>query len=291
MQNLPLKPLLYSAILLTLVCLISCGKDKTEPANKKLLTEIWSVSSQRDTSLLWYSFKYDDQARMTEFTDWRYNGPYNIVPSSGWPTETAKFSYSKNGLLSSIDMYYTDIYFNTQYFKYSGNQVEQSEFVKDSGKSVITRTYNFSNSKELEKYRIKVLPFPDIQETSLNYDAQGNMFYRKGLSFYDYSSDNGTHYSSGLKYDDKKGMMSNVNSATPLWWFVAKYNYVNSYAYMFYTHRNNVVELHDTLVGPAYPPEYETTYSYSYDKDGYPTSMKLLHGNQESARFTFKYNQ
>lgn len=291
MQKLLLKPLLYSVILLTLAGLFSCGKGKTKPANKKLLIEIWYGSSQRDTSFLWYSFKYDDKARMIEFTDWMYSGPYNAFPSSGLGTEDAKFSYEENGRLASIDMYYSNIYFNTQYFKYWGNQVEQSEFVKDSGKSVITRTYNFSNSKELEQYRIRILPFPDIQETSLSYDAQRNMFYRKGHSFYDYSSGNGTNYSSGYKYDDKKGMMSNVNSATPLWWFVAKYNYVNSYAYMFYTCRNNVAELHDTLVGPAYPPEYETTYNYIYDNDGYPTSMKLLHGNEEAARFIFKYNQ
>lgn len=281
---------LSSIALIALVCLYSCGKSN-DRANKKLLAEVLIGSPTLDTLYRWYSFKYDDKARMTEFTDWRYQGPYNPFPSTGFGTENAKFSYQENGQLASIDMYYTDIYFNTQYFKYSGNQVEQSEYLKDSNRSVITRTYNFTSIAELEKYRIMVLPFQDIQQTSLSYDTRKNIFYRKGYAYYDHSLTGGTNYSSGYIYDDKKGMMSNVNPATPLWWFVAQYNFVNSYAFMFYTRRNNVAELHDTLVGPAYPPEYETTYRYVYDSDGYPVSMKLLHNNVEAARFGFKYSQ
>jgi hypothetical protein len=173
---------------------------------------------------------------------------------------------------------------------YSGNVVEQSEYIKDSAKTLISTTYTFKSSGELEKYNLRNFRFRDNEETTFTYDSASNTLNREGWLMYDPVPNLGSttiKFSTKYIFDNKKGMMLNVSTATPWWWFAAKYNLAYTSSFMFFSLVHNVAEVDDT--NPSNNNKVAVKFNYTYDTDGYPASMNVITNNVETVRYTFKY--
>ena len=154
---------------------------------------------------------------------------------------------------------------------------------KKTGNKIIIN----NNDKEYLDLNTQGLPvkwaWEDSYETcthTMEYDTNGNLRKWTTVSTYD---GNTSTWSSTYTYDDKKSPF--YHCKTPIWVFVWEDDI--SFLDQEGTNKNNILTVIDEEDGSK---TTYTPYSYIYDKDGYPTTIKVKWDEEDdTTTFTLTY--
>ncbi|MDR0251515.1 MAG: hypothetical protein LBI35_09480 [Burkholderiales bacterium] len=248
-------------------------------SEKKLLVREVTVGSGERT------FQYDNQNRLVQQnsgTKIEYQDddtrPSLIPSEQGY----IQYQYGEDDLLNGV----LTKYYQTQ-------RVDQDKNPIDPSDSSFSRYYLDSNNREIASgvYDASSGSFILYSFPSFTYDDHGNLLkiiMRRLTGNHGPSVITVTEYT----YDDEKSPMSGM--ATPPWWFTR----VGSDTGIVYDHAltssNNPLSRISTSDNGSV---YSETYSYTYDKDGYPTEVDVTATSRDNQgveqtttyRKTFEY--
>lgn len=204
---------------------------------------------------------------------------------------TIHFEYNNNELIS-IFLSPTDPQ------KADGNLIK---FSKKGNKVIVTKSNDSeSHTEEIEldennipiKMTYKGLYFPEFEDynnytyhSSFTFDSQTQKLLKEEI-FFENSSD--IIYTYTYEYEDSPGIFSKVN--LPLWFYVyCCHQFRNSTTgieLLFTNYANNILEKNIALLVDDMILNTRINYTYSYNKNGFPSIVTTHNRDEENDEFT-----
>ncbi|MDR1170916.1 MAG: hypothetical protein LBL24_00520 [Bacteroidales bacterium] len=239
----------FLSILILSVGLFSCSKDNDDDnpdASVYLPKRMYGTHKGNQWNA---TFAYDSQNRLVSSTvenkqttltvSYPANGQYEIKVSHSGDDSYTLYTAEETGNIVEIK--------EIEYYNGRTGDPEEYYYTVENGRIV-----NWIYTGEMESY---------------TYDSSGNITEMTWTS--QRSSLQGTQT---MKYDDKKGIFSNIK--TPVWilWDILDIDQINHPLFFV----NNITELKDN-------GELDETYEYTYNSDNYPTAIKITgyYGDRE----------
>lgn len=242
---------LVAAMIVSAVFSVSCNKDEGNDDNGKGNVQLLETVS-RDGELE-QKYEYDEQYRITKL----------ILYSEDGKTvhNTRTFAYDQAGDLVSI----TDTDGDKDSFKKDGNKI----IINDNEQQYL----------ELNQAGVPVKWARDDSYGSstrtMEYDGNGNLSKWTSIDV------PGNTYVSAFTYDDKKSPL--YNCKTPVWSFVWEDDL--GFLDQEGTNKNNLLSIIDIEEDGS--ETSESSYTYTYDNDGYPLSIEKRHNDHDDVKTTF----
>jgi hypothetical protein len=255
------KLLLFLALVLS-VFFYSCSDDNDDNNDNngtpsEVKKRISKITVTEDDETIIKEFKYDQSGNLAEFKQTSLeNNTTNYI-------ETRYFTYEDGKLIKSS-------------MKSTSDDDEASEYRYHLDSVFVTEIYSSYLDTLIIKNGLMTKETDENEYVLYEYDSNANL---KQWSMPDSNPERSTI--AKYTYDSKVSIFSNQGNF-PIWYWL-----YTGYDEHYYTGANNILS---TVVDNESSTEpYTTTYSYQYDKDGYPTICDYVDAERGTEKIVYEY--